>query len=93
MPSVRRSPLHEKLKHVLVERRLSAKLTQVQLAERLGRPQSFVSKIESGERRLDVIELLEVAAAIGCNAGDILAELKPVDPPATSRRRPPKSTS
>ena len=37
-------------------------LTQVEVAKRLGRPQSFVSKCESGERRVDVVELEELAA-------------------------------
>ena len=45
--------------------RISAKLSQAQLAERLGRPQSFVSKYESGERRLDVIEFIVICQAIG----------------------------
>lgn len=39
-----------------------AGLTQADVARRLGRPQSFVSKCESGERRVDVIELAEIAA-------------------------------
>lgn len=42
--------------------RQEAGLTQVQVAEHLGRPQSYVSKCESGERRIDVIELAEFAA-------------------------------
>ncbi len=41
--------------------RMAASLTQVEVARRLGRPQSFVSKCESGERRVDVIELAEFA--------------------------------
>jgi transcriptional regulator with XRE-family HTH domain len=40
-------------------------LTQVEVAARLDVPQSFVSKYESGERRLDVIELRHVPEAIG----------------------------
>lgn len=45
--------------------RTDAGLTQEDVAERLGKPQSFVSKYESGERRLDVLELREVCAACG----------------------------
>lgn len=40
--------------------REEADLPQSQLAKRLGRPQSFVSKYESGERRLDILELREI---------------------------------
>jgi len=45
--------------------RVEAGLTQTELASRLGPDQTFVSKYESGERRLDVIELREVCRAIG----------------------------
>ena len=41
----------------LRQARLDAKLTQGQVAQQLGRPQSFVSKIEAGERRVDFVEL------------------------------------
>lgn len=44
--------------------RKTAKLTQVQLAAKLRKPQSFVSKYENGERRLDVLELIEVLNAL-----------------------------
>lgn len=52
-----------------------AGLTQAELAARLGRPQSFVSKYKRGERRLDVIEFLEVAKAVGVDAVRILRQL------------------
>jgi transcriptional regulator with XRE-family HTH domain len=45
----------------LKQARVEAALTQVEVAKRLQRPQSFVSKIESGERRVDVVELSELA--------------------------------
>jgi transcriptional regulator with XRE-family HTH domain len=76
MPSIRRSPAHLELRRILVERRTAAGLSQVTLAERLGRPQSFVSKVENGERRLDVVELFEFADALGCRPEEIIADLR-----------------
>jgi transcriptional regulator with XRE-family HTH domain len=53
------------LRQLLIEARLARGLTQTVLAQQLGRPQSYVSKFERGERRLDVIEFLEVTKALG----------------------------
>jgi transcriptional regulator with XRE-family HTH domain len=50
---------------LLIKARKDAGVTQEQLAKRLNRPQSFVSKCENGERRLDVIELLQFLQSIG----------------------------
>jgi transcriptional regulator with XRE-family HTH domain len=49
---------------ILRQVRAQADLTQAELASKLGVPQSFVSKYESGERRLDILELREVCAAL-----------------------------
>jgi transcriptional regulator with XRE-family HTH domain len=57
------------------ELRQEAGLTQVELAGRLDVPQSFVSKYETGERRLDVIELRHVAEAIGTTLEAVIARL------------------
>jgi len=65
--------------------REAASITQQDLAQRLGVPQSFVSKYESGERRLDVIELLEVCEALGLDVAALLRGLVAV-PPAAERR-------
>lgn len=51
----------------LIDARRGAALTQVDLALRLGKPQSFVSKVETGERRLDFVEFVDWARAIGVN--------------------------
>lgn len=40
-------------------------ITQAQLAEELGKPQSFIAKVESGERRLDVVEFVHLARLVG----------------------------
>ena len=47
-------------------------LTQVKLAQALGRPQSFVAKMESGERRLDVVEFAHIAVLLSIDPANIL---------------------
>jgi transcriptional regulator with XRE-family HTH domain len=53
-------------RELLKEIRLKKNLTQAELAERLKQPQSYVSKVETGERRLDFVE-----TAIVCKALDL----------------------
>ena len=48
----------------VVEARKRAGMTQVELSGRLGKPQSFISKIEQGQRRLDLIEFCAIALAM-----------------------------
>ncbi len=66
---------YEKLRMMLVEAREAAGLTQVELAGRLDLPQSFVSKIERGVRKMDVIEFVEIARAIGFDPAAFLRKL------------------
>jgi len=53
---------YKKVIHRLRQARLEAGLTQVQVAKLLKKPQSYVSKVESGEQRLDVVELKQFAS-------------------------------
>lgn len=62
----------EKLQALLREIRREAGLRQIDVAERLHEHQSFVSKYESGERRLDLIELREVCQVLGIRLGDLV---------------------
>ena len=55
---------YRKFRELLVETRKTVGLTQAELSQRLNRPQSFVSKYERGERRLDVVEFGDVARAL-----------------------------
>lgn len=50
---------------ILREQRRNLGMTQADLAQKLGTRQQFISKYESGERRLDIIEYLDVVAALG----------------------------
>ena len=56
----------------LIAARKTAKLTQVQVAARLRKPQSFVSKYEHAERRLDVVEFLMVCQALNADPDEIV---------------------
>lgn len=58
------SPLYRNILAALIAARKDRGVTQTQLAEALGKPQSYVSKVESGERRLDVAEYIEWCRAL-----------------------------
>lgn len=58
---------------VLKHARIEAGLKQIDVAGRLSVPQSYVSKYEAGDRRLDVFELLAVCDALGIELGNVLA--------------------
>ena len=75
MPKTLRSPRQMRLINLLVEQRKRAGLSQAQLAERLGRFQSVISSLESGGRRVDVVELLDIAEAIGLDLHMLIDEL------------------
>jgi len=63
---------YERFRVLLVGARKRAGVTQEELAARLGRPQSYVSKSERGERRLDVVEFVEIALALGLDPVELL---------------------
>ncbi|MEK6746129.1 MAG: helix-turn-helix transcriptional regulator [Pseudomonadota bacterium] len=63
------------LQELLIKARINSGLTQKQLADKLGKPQSFVAKYEGGERRIDVIEFIEVCQLIGAKAQDIIKKI------------------
>jgi transcriptional regulator with XRE-family HTH domain len=64
------------LGRVLVRAREVAKLKQSAVAAKLGMPASYLSKIENGTRRLDVIELIRIAEAMGVDPAEIVRELQ-----------------
>jgi transcriptional regulator with XRE-family HTH domain len=66
----------EKLQGLLRRIRTEAGLRQADLAERLEQPQSFVSKYESGERRLDLIEVRQICIALGIPLADFVRRLE-----------------
>lgn len=72
MPASLRYELFQK---ALADARQEKALTQSEVAALLRKPQSYVSKYESGERRLDVIEFLEVCEAMSVRPSSILKKI------------------
>lgn len=68
MISDHRTRKHKCLGELLQAARRAVGCTQAELAHRLGRPQSYVSKYEQGARRLDLLEFLEIAQALQIDA-------------------------
>lgn len=70
------TPQHEELRFFLIDRRKRAGLTQQQVAERVGRPQRFISRIERGMHRVTVVELLELGEALGFDPAAAVRRLR-----------------
>lgn len=66
---------YDQFRQSLIQARQAAGMTQLALAAKLSRPQSFVSKFERGERRLDVIEFLDIARALGFDPAHFLKKI------------------
>ena len=66
----------EKLLFLLKEIRQKNGITQVELAQKLGVPQSFVSKYESGERQLDILELRQICQFMGISFDNFVRQLE-----------------
>ncbi|WP_439478766.1 helix-turn-helix domain-containing protein [Brevundimonas sp.] len=69
------SPAYEAAVSQLVAVRKRCGLSQRDLAERINKPRSFISKIENRERRIDIVEFIVLARALGLDPNDLLAEL------------------
>ncbi len=67
---------YDRFRELLVAARIGAGLTQAEVAARLDRSQSYVSKYEQGERRIDVIEFLEICEAVRFNPEIFIARLR-----------------
>jgi len=76
----------------LVELRVERGLTQAQLAELMDRPQSFVSKVESGDRRLDLIEYVLWTRALQVDPAPLIVTLANDLAQSRFRRRLPGRT-
>lgn len=67
---------YEAFRQMLIEERRKSGLTQTELAEVIGRPQSFVSKYEAGERRVDVVEFVRITSALKVDPAKLIRILR-----------------
>jgi transcriptional regulator with XRE-family HTH domain len=82
------SPGYGRFRALLRKIREEAHLSQSALAEKLGRPQTFVSKSELGERRVDFLETLEFCTACGVTVAQFNKRLEQAAPHKQAQSRP-----
>ncbi|AKJ66933.1 XRE family transcriptional regulator [Pandoraea thiooxydans] len=75
MPHPIHDPRYQRIAALLADLRKQRGLLQQDLADRLGRPQAFVSKVESGVRRLDLIELTDYLRMLDVNPKDFMDQI------------------
>ncbi|MDX6018735.1 helix-turn-helix transcriptional regulator [Scandinavium sp. V105_16] len=66
---------YQRVINALKKARKENGITQAQVAEALGKPQSFIAKVESGERRLDVVEFVHLARLVGMEPAAVVRSL------------------
>ena len=75
MPKSTFTDAYKTMIEMLLAARRAAGVTQVELSKRLGKPQPFISNVERGIRRLDVVEFYAIARALGVDPVELFAEL------------------
>ena len=82
-----KSAEYARLIEILVAVRHASGVRQQALAKKLGRPQSFVAKYEGGERRIDVIEFIAIARALGADPVKLFRDFVAGKPAKVGRKR------
>jgi len=84
-----KSPEYARLIEMLVAVRHDAGVRQQKLAAKLGKPQSFIAKYEGGERRIDLIEFIAIARALGADPVRLFGDFVTGKTGPKSRRKDP----
>jgi transcriptional regulator with XRE-family HTH domain len=84
-----KSPEYARLIATLVAVRHAAGVRQQALAKKLGRPQSFIAKYEGGERRIDVVEFIAIARALGADPVKLFQDFVMGKASPTAKRKAP----
>ncbi len=86
MSSTLHSHEYQVFREMLTQARAASGLTQVQIARKLGKPQSYVSKYENGERRLDFPEFIKLADILGIDVSAFVDEFRATLAPGKTTR-------
>lgn len=70
------SETYARLSQLLTEARKKSGLSQQEVADQLGRPQTYVSRVERGTRQMDLVEFLEIAEAVGFDPARFIRKLR-----------------
>lgn len=76
MPKAIYRPEHDVFLAILKARRIDSGITQADCSHALGRPQSFMSDVERGIRRLDIIQIRDLCKVLGCGLVDVIQEFE-----------------
>ena len=86
MQKTLKSAEYARLIEILVAVRQKSGTRQQALAKKLGRPQSFIAKYEGGERRIDVIEFIAIARALGADPVKLFRDFVALEPTVKIKR-------
>jgi transcriptional regulator with XRE-family HTH domain len=86
-----KSAEYARLIELLVAVRHGAGIRQHALAKKLGKPQSFIAKYEGGERRLDIVEFIAIARALGADPIKLFRDFVAGEQPPPRRKRAARS--
>ncbi|MCF3191788.1 helix-turn-helix domain-containing protein [Pseudomonas bubulae] len=76
MPKAIYRPEYDIFLAILKARRIDSGMTQADCSHALGRPQSFMSDVERGVRRLDIIQIRDLCEVLGCALIDLIQEFE-----------------
>lgn len=83
MPKTLGDIRHKQLVRILIQKRRDAGLSQVELAQQMKVYQSLIARLESGERRVDVVELIRLSEILSFDPAEVVRELSTIEEPPT----------
>ena len=88
-------PIHrseyDSVRGLIRELRVEAEVKQVELSEALGKPQPYVSAIETGHRRVDLVEIRDICAVLGVTLSDFVIRLEKLIRSSAKKARPKRT--